>query len=247
MADGTLDTTLHALVHRGPAGGPLVVLLHGRGSHEGDLFPLGRMLHPDATVVAPRAPFAGAPWGYGPGWAWYRFIGGTTPEPESFVAGQLPDEHPAFLLGVAVVVFAVGPGAGLDDGHGAVFEVAHQRVIDKLAAVVGVEPREHKRQSLFLFGDAAVDGVVAMVPGGAQHAPLPGGVDEHKAAREAAARVGAAVEDGVGLQPAGFRSGGGVFAQGDLTAHFAAGAGARGGAPAAIAGEQAVEGGRAGA
>lgn len=98
MADGTLDTTLHALVHRGPVGGPLVVLLHGRGSHEGDLFPLGRMLHPDATVVAPRAPFAGAPWGYGPGWAWYRFIGGTTPEPESFAAGQAKLD--AFLDGV---------------------------------------------------------------------------------------------------------------------------------------------------
>lgn len=75
-------------LEEGPADGPLLVLLHGRGSDETDLAPLGRLLSPTATVVAPRAPFPGAPWGYGPGWAWYRFIGGTTPEPESFEAGQ---------------------------------------------------------------------------------------------------------------------------------------------------------------
>jgi phospholipase/carboxylesterase len=28
------------------------------------------------------------PWGYGPGWAWYRFLGGDAPEPESFAASQ---------------------------------------------------------------------------------------------------------------------------------------------------------------
>lgn len=79
---------LHALIEPGDPGSPILVLLHGRGSNEEDLFPLGRMLHPTATIVAPRAPFPGAPWGYGPGWAWYRFIGGTTPEPTSFAEGQ---------------------------------------------------------------------------------------------------------------------------------------------------------------
>jgi phospholipase/carboxylesterase len=76
------------MIDKGPADGPVIVLLHGRGSDERDLFPLGRMLHPGATVVAVRAPFDAAPWGYGPGYAWYRFLGGTTPEPESFEAGQ---------------------------------------------------------------------------------------------------------------------------------------------------------------
>lgn len=79
---------LPALIEPGSPDAPVVVLLHGRGASEDDLFPLGRMLHPEATVVAPRAPFPGAPWGYGPGWAWYRFVGGTTPEPESFREGQ---------------------------------------------------------------------------------------------------------------------------------------------------------------
>ncbi len=89
---------LTALIAEGGAAAPVIVLLHGRGSDERDLFPLGRELHPDATVVSIRAPFAAAPWGYGPGWAWYRFLGGTTPEGESFVAGQA--ELAAFLAGL---------------------------------------------------------------------------------------------------------------------------------------------------
>lgn len=69
-------------------GDPLIVALHGRGSDKGDLIGLARHLPPDALLVAPRAPFPGAQWGYGNGWAWYQFLGGTTPSPETFVAGQ---------------------------------------------------------------------------------------------------------------------------------------------------------------
>lgn len=83
-----MSLPLHYLTEMGAPDGPLLVLLHGRGSDERDLLPLGRALSPQATVVAPRAPFPAAPWGYGPGWAWYRFIAGTTPEPSSFEAGQ---------------------------------------------------------------------------------------------------------------------------------------------------------------
>src|ERR1019366_6432087 len=76
------------MIEQGSMAGPVIVLLHGRGSDERDLFPLGRMLHADATTVSIRAPFPAAPWGYGPGYAWYRFLGGTTPEPDSFERGQ---------------------------------------------------------------------------------------------------------------------------------------------------------------
>ena len=69
-------------------GAPLIVLLHGRGSHKGDLMGLRPALPAGAMVVTPQAPFPGAPWGYGDGWAWYRFLGGKTPEPQSFEAGQ---------------------------------------------------------------------------------------------------------------------------------------------------------------
>lgn len=69
-------------------GVPLIVLLHGRGSSESDLLGLAPRLPEKAVVVAPRAPFAAAPWGYGPGWAWYRYLGEDRPEPESFSEGQ---------------------------------------------------------------------------------------------------------------------------------------------------------------
>jgi phospholipase/carboxylesterase len=69
-------------------GAPLIVLLHGRGSHKGDLMGLQPSLPKEAIVVTPQAPFPAAPWGYGDGWAWYRFLGGTTPEPTSFDTGQ---------------------------------------------------------------------------------------------------------------------------------------------------------------
>jgi phospholipase/carboxylesterase len=79
-------------------GAPVLVLLHGRGSHEEDLLGLRPHLPEEWMLVTPRAPFPGAPWGYGPGWAWYRFLGRDRPEPESFEASQA--ELDAFLLGL---------------------------------------------------------------------------------------------------------------------------------------------------
>lgn len=69
-------------------GARVFVLLHGRGSHMGDLMGLAPYLPQDSIVVAPQAPFSGSAWGYGPGWAWYRFLGGNRPEPESFATSQ---------------------------------------------------------------------------------------------------------------------------------------------------------------
>jgi phospholipase/carboxylesterase len=69
---------------RARAGEPVVVLMHGRGADEGDLLGLARHLPHEWVVVAPRAPFPAAPWGYGPGYAWYRYLGANRPEPDSF-------------------------------------------------------------------------------------------------------------------------------------------------------------------
>ena len=63
---------------------PLIMLLHGRGSNRHDLFSLAEHMPAGAIVVAPEAPFPAAPWGYGPGSAWYQFLGRNRPEPESF-------------------------------------------------------------------------------------------------------------------------------------------------------------------
>lgn len=69
-------------------GAPLLVLLHGRGADRFDLLSLAPHLAPNAIVVTPEAPHPGSAWGYGPGWAWYRFMGDTRPDPDSFEASQ---------------------------------------------------------------------------------------------------------------------------------------------------------------
>lgn len=56
-------------------GSTVLVLLHGRGSHRGDLQALRPHLPEEWVLVTPQAPHPGHPWGYGPGWAWYRYLG----------------------------------------------------------------------------------------------------------------------------------------------------------------------------
>lgn len=48
------------------AGKPLLVMMHGLGSHEGDLFGLNRFLPPGLVVASLRAPLT-----YGGGYAWF--------------------------------------------------------------------------------------------------------------------------------------------------------------------------------
>lgn len=66
--------------------GTVVVLLHGRGSDMHDLQGLRRLVPDDWTLVTPRAPYAGGPWGYGPGWAWYRYVAEDRVVPETLQA-----------------------------------------------------------------------------------------------------------------------------------------------------------------
>lgn len=90
-----------------PDDAPVIVLLHGRGSDRFDLLGLRRGLPSEAILVAPQAPFPGAPWGYGPGWAWYRYLGDDRPEPESFEQAQT--ELAGFLGGLSGIL-PVRPG-----------------------------------------------------------------------------------------------------------------------------------------
>jgi phospholipase/carboxylesterase len=69
---------------RDQEGATVAVMLHGRGSDEQDMLGLARGLPDEWVVVALRAPFDAAAWGYGTGYAWYRFMGEDRVEPESF-------------------------------------------------------------------------------------------------------------------------------------------------------------------
>jgi phospholipase/carboxylesterase len=65
-------------------GAPLVVLLHGRGSDRHDLARLHPHLPAGTMLVTPEAPFPAAPWGYGPGSAWYRLESEGVPDEATF-------------------------------------------------------------------------------------------------------------------------------------------------------------------
>lgn len=104
-----------------------LVLLHGRGADELDLFPLLDYFDPERRLVAatPRAPLALPPGG----WHWYAFRAVGFPDPETFdavypAAGEWLDSflseraltHDRLVLGGfsqgAVMTYALGLGTG---------------------------------------------------------------------------------------------------------------------------------------
>lgn len=68
----SLHLPLQFLHHPAPSGGPepwLLVLMHGVGSNEQDLFGLARMMPPQFHVLSLRAPYVLSPGSY----AWFEF------------------------------------------------------------------------------------------------------------------------------------------------------------------------------
>lgn len=65
------DIDVHAVLWNVPpeerSGKPLLVMMHGLGSHEGDLFGLNRFLPANLVVASLRAPLE-----YGGGYAWFQ-------------------------------------------------------------------------------------------------------------------------------------------------------------------------------
>ena len=74
---------------------PVLLLLHGRGSHRGDLQALRPHIPPGWGLVTPQAPHPGHPWGYGPGWAWYQYLSEDQVDPTSLEKGL--DELTRFM------------------------------------------------------------------------------------------------------------------------------------------------------
>lgn len=105
-------------------GAQLLVLMHGRGSDRFDLARLHQHLPDDTILVTPEAPFPGAPWGYGPGSAWYRFISEGLPDEASMTESlERLDE----LLGALPDALPVKPGPLVLGGfsQGGTMAVAH--------------------------------------------------------------------------------------------------------------------------
>jgi phospholipase/carboxylesterase len=70
------DAVLWSAPERERSGRPLIVLLHGYGSHEGDLFALSPRLPLEPVVASVRAPIA-----MGPGNAWWEIVELGVPNP----------------------------------------------------------------------------------------------------------------------------------------------------------------------
>ena len=149
-------------------------------------------------------------------------LGDGAPEPS--VADELPHVGPVFLLHSGVVVFAIGPASREADGLRALPKVVVQVPVQKLAAIVAVEPEDGEGQRFFHFGDSLLDAVLAFVPARPRLGPLRVHVGHReapdsraerdslphaarRAAPEGAGNVAAhafpAVGDGVRFQPAG--------------------------------------------
>jgi phospholipase/carboxylesterase len=124
-------------------GAPLLLLLHGRGSDKNDLLGLQPWLPSDAMIVTPRGPFPGAPWGYGDGYAWYRYLGGTTPEPVPFEhsmaeLGQFVDALPSLLPVKPGAIIAGGFSQGATTALG--FSLIRRDKIDGMLMFSGFLP-----------------------------------------------------------------------------------------------------------
>lgn len=71
------DATLWSAPPAEREGRPLLVVMHGRGSSEEDLFALAGELPPEYVIAALRAPIA-----EGPGWSWWETVVSGHPDAE---------------------------------------------------------------------------------------------------------------------------------------------------------------------
>lgn len=116
-------------------GTPVLILLHGRGSDKNDLMGLQPGLPPEFAMLTPRGPFSGSEWGYGGGFAWYRYLGGTTPEPAPFEHSMAELEQ---FLSALPEILAFTPGPIVIGGFSQGGTTATAFALSHPAAVSGV-------------------------------------------------------------------------------------------------------------
>ncbi|HEY4152446.1 MAG TPA: alpha/beta fold hydrolase [Pseudolysinimonas sp.] len=111
------------------AGKSLLVLLHGMGSHEGDLFQLSPYLPLDYVIASPRGPLQS-----GTGWSWFDVIA-ARPAPLNESADELA-EWLATVRGdassVSVLGFSQGGVLGLQTLR------RHPELVDSLVLLSGI-------------------------------------------------------------------------------------------------------------
>lgn len=81
------DAVMWSAPERERAGRPLLVLLHGYGSYEGDMFAMSRSLPLEPVIASVRAPLR-----EGPGYTWFPSVSESLAD-ESSTAGASADER----------------------------------------------------------------------------------------------------------------------------------------------------------
>ncbi|HUF31045.1 MAG TPA: hypothetical protein VMM77_10395 [Gemmatimonadaceae bacterium] len=147
---------------QGPAqprdGAPLLVLMHGRGSDRFDLARLHPHLPNGTLLVTPEAPFPGAPWGYGPGSAWYRFISEGLPDEASMTESL---ERLEELLAALPAALPITPGplvlGGFSQGGtmGVAYALSRPGAVSRVVNLSGFVPRH----PLVTVSPATVEGI----------------------------------------------------------------------------------------
>jgi phospholipase/carboxylesterase len=107
------DAVIWSAPERERAGRPLLVLLHGYGSHEGDLFQLAPRLPLQPVIASVRAPIS-----ENGGWAWFSVAQRSVVDPS---AGDVDDATNALLewldtrefTSVSLLGFSQGAGVAL--------------------------------------------------------------------------------------------------------------------------------------
>ncbi|MEO5511563.1 MAG: hypothetical protein ABIV28_01655 [Longimicrobiales bacterium] len=107
----------------------VLILMHGRGASRQDVQGLKGHFPAGWHIVVPEAPHRAAQWGYGPGSAWYRFMGDDRPDAESLsyslsLLDGLIDELPA-IVGSPVDRVVVG-GFSQGGTMGNAYALVHQ-------------------------------------------------------------------------------------------------------------------------
>jgi phospholipase/carboxylesterase len=102
------DAVIWSAPERERAGRPLLVLLHGYGSHEGDLFQLSPRLPLEPVVASVRAPIA-----ENGGWAWLSFASRGVGEP---LPAEVDEATTAFLEWLDALEFSSVSLLGFSQG-----------------------------------------------------------------------------------------------------------------------------------
>lgn len=145
------------------AGKPLLVLLHGYGSHEGDLFSLAELLPREFVVASLRAPIP-----MGPGFTWFPLTASIDYSLDAVKLASdyalawldtVKDDHPSVTL------------LGFSMGMAMATTMLRQRPAD-FAAVVGLSGFVVDADADSAFRDAELDGSVPFFWGRDQQDPV---------------------------------------------------------------------------